>query len=332
MNMSKLEIRSFLISCEIKNIFSGGVERAVKPRDFKRDLSQIMNEIIHPDRPNRCPLSFQSYPLMELRETHSQSSSQNHKRSQGTTVLHCRPRRTRDATSKQRPRSWPGGWARTWIQFAALLFLSHVSSGTSLSQILICDGRKYLTPPEVGTSINIIWILGTKITKIIELPLQGAFNPKISSFMGTGSSALLAHLSGICISGRVTEVLLRGHRRAGDAARREQEAARDDAVPVVLLPTETRLEPCTALRLLHRGKRERVCVCLRMCVRVRCGGHLGGQLGTPLSMRDCCPLPPTAPSMRNTAASLGLSLQPPGSPPSSSAPAHARSSRALARP
>lgn len=61
------------------------------------------------------------------------------------------------------------------------------------------------------------------------------------------------------------------------------------------------------------------------------GVRLGGQIWTPLSIRGCCPLPPTAPSMRNTAASLGLSPQPPGSPPSSSAPAHARSSRALAR-
>lgn len=42
-------------------------------------------------------------------------------------------------------------------------------------------------------------------------------------------------------------------------------------------------------------------------------------------------LPPTAPSMRNTATSLGLSPLSPGSPPSSSTPAPARSSRALAR-
>jgi len=39
MNMFRLEIRSFLISCEIQNIISVGVERTVKPRGFKKDLS-----------------------------------------------------------------------------------------------------------------------------------------------------------------------------------------------------------------------------------------------------------------------------------------------------
>lgn len=102
----------------------------------------------------------------------------------------------------------------TWIQFAALLFVSHVSSGTSPSQkLFICDGRKYLTPSEVGTRINVICYF-VKVTKVIQLPLQGAFNPKISNFMGTGSSALLAHLAGIYISGQETEALLRGHRLA----------------------------------------------------------------------------------------------------------------------
>lgn len=80
--------------------------------------------------------------------------------------------------------------------------------------------------------------------------------------MGTGFSALLAHLAGICISGQVTEALLRWHRLASEAACREEEAARDDAVPVVLLPTETRLEPWTALRLLHRGEWECACLCV----------------------------------------------------------------------
>lgn len=101
-----------------------------------------------------------------------------------------------------------------------------------------------------------------KVTKIIQPPLQGAFNPKISIFMGTGSSALLAHLVGICISVQVTEALPRGHRRASDAAHGEQEAARDDAVPVVLLPTETRLEPWTALQLLRQEEKDYVCVCV----------------------------------------------------------------------
>jgi len=121
--------------------------------------------------------------------------------------------------------------------------------------------------------------------------------------MGTDPSALLAHLAGICLSGQVTEVLLGGHRPASEAARREQAATRDDAAPMVLLPTATRLEPWTALRLLHRGNRECVlvslcvcgslCVCVCTCVRGR--GQTGGQLWTPLSIRHCCPLPPTAP-------------------------------------
>lgn len=68
MNMFKLDIRSFLISCEIENIISVGVEQAVKPRGFKKALSQSMNGIIQPDRPNQCPVFFQSYTLKELRD------------------------------------------------------------------------------------------------------------------------------------------------------------------------------------------------------------------------------------------------------------------------
>lgn len=36
-------------------------------------------------------------------------------------------------------------------------------------------------------------------------------------------------------------------------------------MPVALLPTETRLEPWTALRLLHQGERECVCLCECVC-------------------------------------------------------------------
>lgn len=68
MNMLRLKIRSFLTSCEIENIISVGVERAVKPKGSKKDLSQFMNGIIHPDRPNQCPVFFQSYTFMELRD------------------------------------------------------------------------------------------------------------------------------------------------------------------------------------------------------------------------------------------------------------------------
>lgn len=68
MNMFRLEIRSFLISCEIENIISVGVEQAVKPRGFKKALSQSMNGIIQPDHPNQCPVFFQSYTLKELRD------------------------------------------------------------------------------------------------------------------------------------------------------------------------------------------------------------------------------------------------------------------------
>lgn len=97
---------------------------------------------------------------------------------------------------------------------------------------------------------------------------------------------------------------------------------------MVLLPTETRLEPSTALQLLQRSKRERLCVCVSVYVLWE-GVKLGGQIWTSLNIRHCCTLPPTAPSMRNTAASLVFS---PGSPPSSSVPTLARSSRALTRP
>lgn len=165
MNMFRLDIRSFLISCEIENIISVGVEQAVKPRGFKKALSQSMNGIIQPDRPNQCPVFFQSYTLKELRDIPRapvRTMREPH------TVLHCRPRRSCDAASKWRPRSWLGGRAVTWIQFAALLFISHASSGTSPSQkLFICDGRKHLTPSEVGTRTNVIRILDTKVTKII---------------------------------------------------------------------------------------------------------------------------------------------------------------------
>lgn len=101
-------------------------------------------------------------------ERHFQSSNQNYKPSQRTAILHCRPRRTCDAASKGKPHFCLGCWAVTWIQFAALLFFCHVSKGTSPSQkLFICDGRKYLTPSEVGRRTNIIWILDMIVTKII---------------------------------------------------------------------------------------------------------------------------------------------------------------------
>lgn len=84
---------------------------------------------------------------------------------------------------------------------------------------------------------------------------------------------------------------------------------------------------CTAAAA-PRGKG--VCVCL--CVPVGSVGgesQAGGQNWTPLSIRNCYPLPPTAPCTRNTAVSLGLS--PPDSLPSSSTPGHAKRSTALAR-
>lgn len=88
--------------------------------------------------------------------------------------------------------------------------------------------------------------------------------------MGIVSSALL----GIYISGQVTEALLRGQRPASEAAdSREQEAARDDSLPVVLLPTETSLEPGPHCGGCTEGKG--VCVCL--CVSVRgCWGWGSG--------------------------------------------------------
>lgn len=78
-------------------------------------------------------------------------------------------------------------------------------------------------------------------------------------------------------------------------------------------------------------EREYVCACVCLCRGVGGEGQAGGQNWTPLSIRDCCPLPPTAPRTRYTAVSLGLSPPPPDSLPSSSTPAHAKRSTTLAR-
>lgn len=92
---------------------------------------------------------------------------------------------------------------------SSAIHLRDVSSGTSSSQkLFICDRRKYLTPSELGIRINIVWILDTKVTKIIQLPLKGVFNQKVSIYMGTGFSGLLAHLADVCISRQVIEALL----------------------------------------------------------------------------------------------------------------------------
>lgn len=123
--MFRLGIRSFLISCEIENIISVGIETTVKPIGFKKNLSQSVFGIIYPDCPNQC----QSYTLMELRDIPwAQVRIISDKRE--TTVLHCRLRGTCGAASEQRPWSWPGGWVAIWIRFIAL-FNSHVFSGTS---------------------------------------------------------------------------------------------------------------------------------------------------------------------------------------------------------
>lgn len=94
--------------------------------------------------------------------------------------------------------------------------------------------------------------------------------------MGIVSSALL----GIYISGQVTEALLRGQRPASEAAdSREQEAARDDSLPVVLLPTETSLEPGPHCGGCTEGKGSMcvpVCVCAGLLgLRVRLEGRTG---------------------------------------------------------
>lgn len=87
--------------------------------------------------------------------------------------------------------------------------------------------------------------------------------------MGTVASALLAHLWGICISGQVTEALLRGQRPASEAApSREQEAARDDALPVVLLP----LSPAWSLDCTAAAAPRAKGVCGSVCVRVGLSG------------------------------------------------------------
>lgn len=93
--------------------------------------------------------------------------------------------------------------------------------------------------------------------------------------MGIVSPALL----GIYISGQVTEALLRGHRPASEAVpSREQEAARDDSLPVVLLPTESSLEPGLHCGCCTEGKGSVcVCVCLWGVLggRVRLEGRIG---------------------------------------------------------
>lgn len=303
--MSRLEIRSFLISCEIECIISVSAEKAVKPRGFQKDLSQFMNGIL-------TVLTSVRYLFNHIHlwswVRHSWSSSQNYKGLQRTTALLCRPRRTCDAASKQRPRSGLEGCDPDSVYCSAIC----------LSRFL-----RHITIPE---AFHLWWkeILDTirgrykdQYHRDLRYPgnknhttLQGAFNPKILGFMGPGSSALLAHLACICISGQVTEMLQRGHRPASEAARGEQEAGRDDAVPVVPLPTETRLEPCTALRLLHRGERE----CGSFCVCVRGAGEARGQLWTPLSIRDCLPQPPaweTQPPLWVFPLSLLVHLHPP---------------------
>lgn len=110
--------------------------------------------------------------------------------------------------------------------------------------------------------------------------------------MGTVSSALLAHLSGICISGQVTEALLRGQRPAREACHRgEQEAARDDALPVVLLPTETSLEPGLHCGCCTEGKGS-VCVCVRLLQeRVSLEGRTGCLWAYGIAVL-CLPQPP----------------------------------------
>lgn len=97
--------------------------------------------------------------------------------------------------------------------------------------------------------------------------------------MGTVSSGLLAHLSSISISGQVTEALLRGQRPASEAERCGiSEAARDDAVPVVLLPTETSLEPGLHCGCCTEGKGSvsvSVCPCGMLGERASLEGRTG---------------------------------------------------------
>lgn len=120
----------------------------------------------------------------------------------------------------------------------------------------------------------------------------------------------------------MTAALLRGQSPASEAAQsREQEAARDDTLPVALLPTET--------SLLHGGERDHVPVCV--CVGCWGGGSAWRAELDPSEHTGSCPLPPTAPSMRNTATSPGLSPLPPDSLPSSSTPARAKRNTTWAR-
>lgn len=159
MTMVRLEIGSFLISCERESIISVDLGRSIKPRGYKRDLSHFLHGIIHPVHSNQCPLFLQSGTFTELRDAPRAQVSIVNKQYRRTTVLRCRPGRTCDAASKQRPCSWLGRWTVTWILFTALLFISRVSSGTSPSQkLFICDRSKYLSPSKVGTRIDTVWI------------------------------------------------------------------------------------------------------------------------------------------------------------------------------